>query len=101
MKTNLLNFSILVSVAIMAGATINTASAQSNGNTSDTLSNLIYPIAELGNCKDKDDCKIYCNDSNNTTACVNYAEKKNLFSQNDLQAAKKFIATGAKGPGGC
>ncbi|MEI6597284.1 MAG: hypothetical protein WCL13_03725, partial [bacterium] len=101
MKKYIFNFFILVSVAIFSVVTINNAAAQSDDIFSDALSKLTYPIVELGGCKDRADCKIYCDDSANTAACVSYAEKNNLFSQEDLRVAKKFVATGGKGPGNC
>lgn len=100
MKKYILSFSIIISAVIFSVAIISTAAAQSS-TSSNAFSNLTYPITELGNCKDRNDCKIYCDDSANTTACINYAEKKNLLSQEDLQIAKNFIASGAKGPGSC
>ncbi len=101
MKKYILSFSILASSVIFSAAIISTAAAQSNGASSDAFSNLTYPITELGSCKDRDDCKIYCDGSVNTVACINYAEKKNLLSQEDLRVAKNFIASGSKGPGNC
>jgi len=92
---------ILISVAIFSIALINRATAQSDEASSGALSKLVYPIAELGSCKNQADCKIYCDDSANTAACVSYAEEKNLLSQEDLRLAKKFVATGGRGPGSC
>ncbi len=101
MKKYISNFSILVSSVIFSVAIISTAAAQSNSTSSDAFSNLTYPITALGGCKDRNDCKIYCDDSANTAACVNYAEKHNLLSEEDLRVAKNFIASGSKGPGNC
>ena len=63
--------------------------------------NFTYPIAELNNCKDKEDCLAYCDLPQNIEACVNFGERNNLMSEEKVQKAKKFIAVGAKGPGGC
>ena len=100
MKKYILNFFILIS-AVIFSVVINNAAAQSDDIASDALSKLTYPIIELGGCQDRADCKIYCDDSANTAACVSYAEKENLLSQEELQIAKKFVAGGAKGPGSC
>lgn len=100
-KKYILNFSIFIFSVIFSVITINNTIAQGNDTSSDAFSKLIYPIMELGGCKDRADCKIYCDDSANMSACVSYAEKNNLFSQEDLQVAKKFVATGGKGPGNC
>ena len=100
MKKYILNCFILIP-AVIFSVIINNAAAQSNDISSDALSKLTYPIIELGGCKDRADCKIYCDDSANTAACVSYAEKNNLLSQEELQIGKKFVAGGAKGPGNC
>ena len=101
MKKYILIFSVLISNVIFSVALVNRATAQSDDVFSDALSKLTYPIVELGSCKDQADCKIYCDDSVNTAACVSYAEENNLLSQEDLQLVKKFVATGGKGPGSC
>lgn len=101
MKKYISNFLILASSVIFSVAIISIAAAQSNSASSDAFSNLTYPITELGNCKDRNDCKIYCDDDANTAACINYAEKKNLLSQEDMRVAKNFIASGSEGPGNC
>ena len=46
-------------------------------------------------------CKSYCDKPENAEACVNFAEKNNLMSKEELEMAKKFIAAGSEGPGGC
>lgn len=60
-----------------------------------------YPIKELGGCKNKSDCKKYCDNPKNIESCLDFAEKQNLMSEGELESAKKFIASGKKGPGGC
>ncbi|MBI2409675.1 hypothetical protein HYV30_01375 [Candidatus Kaiserbacteria bacterium] len=60
-----------------------------------------FPVAELGGCGSKEECKTYCDEPANMEACIAFAEKNNLMPQEEVQMAKKFIAAGAKGPGGC
>lgn len=60
-----------------------------------------YPIAELGSCENKNDCKEYCDNSRNFDACISFAEKNNLMPKREIETAKKFMAGGVKGPGGC
>jgi hypothetical protein len=62
---------------------------------------ITYPVAELGNCADKDACKKYCDDSAHLSACLAFAEKNNLMPKEELDTARKFLASGGKGPGGC
>jgi intracellular sulfur oxidation DsrE/DsrF family protein len=65
------------------------------------LSGIQYPVKELGSCKDKADCKIYCDDQKNIKVCLAFAKKNNLMSQQEVSMAEKFIAASMKGPGGC
>ncbi len=64
-------------------------------------SGIKYPIVELGNCANKEACGAYCDQSKNTASCLDFAEKNNLMSKEEVKAAKNFIASGSKGPGGC
>lgn len=63
--------------------------------------NIQYPIAELGNCKNKEACKVFCDKPENVASCVTFAEKNNLMTTDEISNAKKFINAGTKGPGGC
>ncbi len=58
-----------------------------------------FPIAELGNCTDKESCKTYCDVPGNELQCLSFAEKNGLMSEEEVEMAKKFI--GQTGPGGC
>lgn len=60
-----------------------------------------FPIAELGNCTNKDVCKTYCDQPSNLAACLDFAEKNKLMSESELRHAKKFLSVGLRGPGGC
>ncbi|MBI2052082.1 MAG: hypothetical protein HYT38_00175 [Candidatus Sungbacteria bacterium] len=60
-----------------------------------------FPVAELGNCANEAECKTFCDDPANISQCVDFAEKNNLMSPQEVSRAKKFIKAGAKGPGGC
>lgn len=59
-----------------------------------------YPIGELNNCKNEADCKSFCDNKANITACVNFAEKNGLMTKDDATQARKFAKMG-DGPGGC
>lgn len=67
----------------------------------DPIAGIQFPIAELGGCGSKGECKTYCDAPTNVEACISFAEKNKLMSEKEITAAKKFIAAGAKGPGGC
>jgi len=60
-----------------------------------------YPIEELGNCESEADCKIYCDKPDNIDACLNFAQENNLMSDEEIAQAKRFLAAGDNGPGGC
>lgn len=66
-----------------------------------SVEDIQYPVKELGNCATEEACKTYCDKSENIEVCISFAEKNNLMSQEELGRAKKFIAAGAEGPGGC
>ena len=70
--------------------------------TIDTVG-VTYPIAELGNCVDQAACAIYCDKTDNMSACVDYAAKNNLMDKNEAALAKKAIAKIQAGqtPGSC
>lgn len=66
-----------------------------------TASDIQYPVKELGNCQNEASCRVYCDKPQNLKVCLNFAEKNNLMSAEELQRAKKFLVAGGKGPGGC
>jgi hypothetical protein len=98
MNKYFLGASILTLSLIFSIALISSALAQ---NSTDQFDNLSYPIKELGNCADKDNCKSYCEKAENLSACLSFAEKNGLMSQEEINVAKKFQKAGGKGPGGC
>lgn len=63
--------------------------------------NIQYPVKELGNCKNETACKSYCDKPENIEPCLDFAEKNNLMSEQEIEMAKRFAAAGDKGPGGC
>ncbi|OGI71171.1 hypothetical protein A3B84_01405 [Candidatus Nomurabacteria bacterium RIFCSPHIGHO2_02_FULL_35_13] len=93
-STYIITFGILIS-SLIFGVTL----ADTITNVDDA--NIQYPIAELGNCQNKNACKTYCDKSANTSSCIAFAEKNNLMTANEINNAKKFINTGTKGPGEC
>ncbi|MDP3758727.1 MAG: hypothetical protein Q8Q86_03335, partial [Candidatus Daviesbacteria bacterium] len=98
MKTNyLFGFLILSFLIISSAILIGQIFAQETVKAAD----IQYPVAELGNCKDESACRLYCDKPENTEVCIDFAEKNNLMSEEEIQLAKNFIAAGSKGPGGC
>ncbi|MDO8552651.1 MAG: proline-rich domain-containing protein [bacterium] len=93
-------FAILAAGVFFAAIIIGHAFAQTGTQGTDT-SSIVYPIAELGNCGSKSECKTYCDEPDNLDACISFAEKNNLMPPEEIATAKKFLAAGGKGPGGC
>lgn len=96
-KIKLIFFAVLIGAAAVFFA----ASVAKTQEGAIGSPNIQFPVKELGNCQSEADCKSYCDKSENIEACVAFAEKHNLISSEELEMAKKFIAAGEKGPGGC
>lgn len=98
MNNKIFYVSILVTGVMFVGVTASSVAAASNIKNISTVS---YPVVELGNCADKEACKIYCDKSENVDACLSFAQKNNLMSSEEINTAKNFKKTGMIGPGGC
>ncbi len=66
---------------------------------------IVFPVAELGNCKSEAECRTYCEQRNNADiirACLSFAQKYNLLPRDVIARGEKFadVAAGG-GPGGC
>src|SRR3989344_8612136 len=58
-------------LAVFSGVSVqNAISAQ--------ISNITYPVAELGSCGSQQECKTYCSISSNYSKCATFAQKNNL-----------------------
>ncbi|HEX9722064.1 MAG TPA: hypothetical protein VGA53_02265 [Candidatus Paceibacterota bacterium] len=63
-----------------------------------------FPVAELGNCQSKEECKAYCDEIEHIAQCVDFAERHGLMHGVELEEAKKVahaLSQGAQLPGGC
>jgi len=111
MNKKTLSALVLTSGILVSGAVINLANAQTTATQSaqaqppqqqeQQKSGIQYPIKELGNCQNKNDCKVFCDDPKNSDACLAFAKQNNLMSTEEVAAAKKFTDNGMVGPGGC
>lgn len=82
---------LLFSFALVAGA---------------AKSDIVYPVGELGNCKNEQECRAFCDAADNlerVKACIAFAKKYNLLSPQELEDADYYvIARGiTSGPGKC
>jgi len=66
-------------------------------------SGISFPVAELGNCANKRECKVYCDDATHMSECIAFAERHGLMNKGEAARARKFSTRlqGAGGPGGC
>ena len=55
------------------------------------LDNIQYPIEELGNCQNREDCKSYCDKIANLESCFNFSKEHNLLSQCDSDNVRRFL----------
>ena len=70
--------------------------------SADAEKNIQFPVAELNNCNSKEECKAYCDNPENMSACVAFAEKHGLMSKKEVERARKFeVLEQRDGPGGC
>lgn len=54
---------------------------------------VVYPISELGNCRDAQECYLYCEIPKNTPACWSYGKyvlHKQVLAETDEDIAKKY-----------
>ena len=72
-------------------------------SVSAAISDINYPVSELGNCNSQQECEKYCDDSANIEPCLNFAEKKGLMSKDEIAEARKFMPFIKQGqtPGNC
>ena len=61
---------------------------------------IVFPVAELGNCQNETECRAYCDDEENITFCVDFTEKHNLMSKEEISKARAF-AQSKNRPGNC
>jgi hypothetical protein len=55
-----------------------------------TIDDITYPIAELGNCQNREDCSSYCDKIINIEACLKYAKDNGLPLTCDLVDVRDF-----------
>lgn len=69
------------------------------------LDDVKYPVRELGNCANENDCRAYCEVRDNVErarACIKFAKKYSLLSPQEIAEAEKYLALGVvAGPGNC
>jgi hypothetical protein len=68
-----------------------------------SLDGVTFPVAELGNCQNQEECAIFCDTPDNMEACIAYGASKGLISKEEEGIAKKAVVRIKAGttPGGC
>ena len=92
---------VLVSYAVFAQEDSFTAGAPSEEEIAS--SGISFPIAELGNCGSKEECKSYCERTQNMSVCIAFAKAHGLMNSEEASRAEKFSSQlqAGGGPGGC
>ena len=67
----------------------------------ESLSDIKFPVPELGNCQNKEECKVYCDDISHAEECMSFALSHGLVSEEEARHVRKFASSGGEGPGGC
>jgi len=92
---------LFVSILIILAALVVSYGIVALAGEHDPLEDIIYPVAELGNCENEADCMAYCDEIEHLGECILFAEEHDLLTSEELEEAEKFLAAGAVGPGGC
>lgn len=73
----------------------------SEGERRAALTEIEYPVRELGGCENEVACRAYCDDLDNVRVCIDFAEKNGLIGAADAELGRRFADAGGSGPGGC
>ena len=107
----LLASSLFVSSAIIVHAqttTLDTTQVQLTATATTSVvstatQGITFPVPELGDCSNKENCRNYCNQPGNIDACVVFAKAHGLMNKEEADRAVNFrkILQAGKAPGGC
>lgn len=98
----LLALSVGVAVYQQHVALADTAIIQ-NASGGSSLSGITFPVAELGNCTSRDECRAYCDQTEHMDACTAFAKAHGLVTNDEATKSQKFseILKSGGGPGNC
>lgn len=93
-KNSFIIFIIVLALGLLISFTIIARASSKN--------DIIFPVQELGNCKNETECHVYCDKTENSRACLVFVKKHKLLSEEEIKKWEEFIdvASGG-GPGGC
>ncbi len=85
-----------------AGEVQDLFNAGSGGKCVSSKNDIVFPVKELGSCKDEAACRAYCDLPENSRSCLAFVKKNNLLSDDEIKQWEKFIdITSSGGPGSC
>lgn len=96
---------IILSAGIFIAYSIHAETADTSGVAASTNAEaqITFPVAELGSCGSKQECKKYCDNPVNASACIAFAESHGLMNKEEASRSRRFteaVRSGG-GPGGC
>ncbi|MFA5793387.1 MAG: hypothetical protein WC897_06035 [Candidatus Gracilibacteria bacterium] len=101
MRINFLFVSLLVLGTIFIVGGVNIIFAQNPFNE------ITYPITELGNCGSRQECKTFCDNSENRITCIEWGRRTKVFKTEDAnkmtkrEEFKKNVESFKDSPGKC
>ena len=82
--------------SILAGICFLAFLAFAGNALAQNVSNIEFPIADLGNCASEEECKTFCDDPANVNSCVAWAESHGMQAERPEASVPE-----EGGPGGC
>lgn len=68
------------------------------GAQASSASDIVYPVTELGGCRNEVECRAFCEKPENRMGvCWDFAIRHNLVSQEEIDGAKKFTKAAVSG----
>jgi len=94
---NSITFSIIVALLIIISTIIFAPLIYGQEDT------IVYPVEELNNCQNREDCMNYCDDLDHIAACVDFGVAHGLLTEEEREFALEYSDSlhGEGGPGGC
>jgi hypothetical protein len=93
---------ILVLLFNVVNVSAQTASpAPGTGEPVDEVSDLQFPIEDLGGCEDYKSCLTFCDDPVNNATCIDFAKKNGFYKDDPILAPTDEFMTKAKDVLGC
>jgi len=86
----------LVTVLLVAVLSAGSALAQTSPEDIAAAYGVTFPIAELGDCQNYNDCRDFCEDPVNHSACIEFAKKKGFYDKKIPGAVEALLAAASE-----